>query len=54
MVQEQFGQFWLQLKAPLKARWDQIDGGDLEEIEGNLAMFTDMLGSAMGMRTRTT
>jgi hypothetical protein len=48
MVQEQFGQFWLQLKAPLKARWDQINDGDLEEIDGNLAMFTDIVGKRYG------
>ena len=43
MVQEQFGQFWLQLKAPLKAMWDKITDSDLGKIDGNLATFTDVV-----------
>lgn len=43
MVQEQFGQFWLQLKAPLKAMWDKITDSDLGMIDGNLATFTDVV-----------
>ena len=43
MIQEQFQQFWLQLKAPLKAKWDKITDADFEEIQGNLARFTDIV-----------
>ncbi|MBH0195956.1 MAG: hypothetical protein HP494_10275 [Nitrospira sp.] len=39
MNQEQFGQFWDQLKAPLKAKWDKITDEDLAEIHGNWAQF---------------
>jgi uncharacterized protein YjbJ (UPF0337 family) len=48
MVQEQFGQFWLQLKAPLKAKWDKITESDLKEIEGRLATFTDIVQKRYG------
>jgi len=34
MNQEQFGQFWTQLKAPLKAKWEKITDEDLLEIDG--------------------
>ena len=43
MIQEQFQQFWIQLKAPLKAKWEKITDADLEEIQGNLATFTDIV-----------
>jgi hypothetical protein len=43
MIQEQFEQFWLQLKAPLKARWEKITDSDLGEIQGSLAAFTDIV-----------
>ena len=39
MNQEQFGQFWEQLKAPLQAKWEKITEPDLLEIQGNLATF---------------
>ena len=48
MTQEQFQQFWLQLKAPLKAKWDKITESDLGEIEGNLARFGDVLQKRYG------
>jgi uncharacterized protein YjbJ (UPF0337 family) len=48
MIQEQFGQFWLQLKAPLKATWNKITDSDLGEIEGNLATFTDIVQKRYG------
>ena len=48
MVQEQFGQFWLQLKAPLKAMWDKITDSDLGKIDGNLATFTDVVEKRYG------
>ncbi len=43
MNQEQFEQFWLQLKMPLKARWERITDSDLGEIQGNLATFKDVV-----------
>ena len=39
MNQEQFGQFWDQLKTPLKGYWSKITAEDLIEIRGNLATF---------------
>ena len=48
MIQEQFGQFWLQLKAPLKATWNKITDSDIGEIEGNLATFTDIVQKRYG------
>jgi uncharacterized protein YjbJ (UPF0337 family) len=48
MIQEQFGQFWLQLKAPLQAKWDKITDSDLGEIEGNLATFRDIVQKRYG------
>jgi uncharacterized protein YjbJ (UPF0337 family) len=39
MNQEQFGQFWDQLKTPLKAKWEKISDEDITEIHGNLAQF---------------
>ena len=43
MNQEQFKAFWIQLKAPLKAKWEKITDADLLEIEGNLGTFTAVL-----------
>ena len=43
MNQEQFKAFWIQLKAPLKAKWEKITDADLLEIEGNLGAFTAVL-----------
>ncbi|NJN70729.1 MAG: hypothetical protein HC801_10925 [Nitrospira sp.] len=43
MNQEQFGQFWEQLKAPLKAKWDKITEEDLVEIRGGLDRFNLVL-----------
>lgn len=48
MTQEQFQQFWLQLKAPLKARWGNITESDLGEIQGSLAKFGDVLQKRYG------
>lgn len=48
MNQEQFNAFWLQLKAPLKAKWDKITDADLLEIQGNLATFTAVLTKRYG------
>ncbi len=35
MNQEQFGQFWNQLKNSLNAKWEKITDKDLAEIHGN-------------------
>ena len=48
MTQEQFQQFWLQLKAPLKANWDKITESDLGEIQGSLVKFGDVLQKRYG------
>jgi uncharacterized protein YjbJ (UPF0337 family) len=48
MNQEQFGQFWEQLKAPLRAKWEKITDQDLLEIQGNLAAFTTILQKRYG------
>jgi uncharacterized protein YjbJ (UPF0337 family) len=48
MNQEQFRQFWTQLKAPLKAKWEKITDEDLLEIEGNLATFGSVLRKRYG------
>jgi len=39
MNQEQFGQFWTQLRAPVKEKGEKITDEDLIEIEGDLARF---------------
>ena len=46
--QEQFGQFWNQLKTPLKAKWDKITDEDLAEIQGNWAQFGIVLQKRYG------
>jgi uncharacterized protein YjbJ (UPF0337 family) len=48
MNQEQFGQFWPQLKTPLKAKWDKITANDLNEINGDLAKFTSLVTTHYG------
>jgi hypothetical protein len=48
MNQEQFGQFWTQLKAPLKAKWEKITEEDLGEIQGDLAKFDLILQKRYG------
>ncbi len=48
MNQEQFGQFWEQLKAPLKAKWDKITEEDLVEIRGGLDRFELVLQKRYG------
>jgi uncharacterized protein YjbJ (UPF0337 family) len=39
MNQEQFGQFWAQLQAPLKKQWEKFTETDLDQIDGNLEAF---------------
>ena len=48
MNQEQFGQFWTQLKAPLKAKWEKITEEDLGEIQGDLVKFGTVLQKRYG------
>ncbi len=48
MTQEQFQQFWEQLKAPLMAKWEKITEADVLEIQGNLAAFTGVLQKRYG------
>ena len=48
MNQEQFGQFWTQLKAPLKAKWEKITDEDLLEIQGDLAKFSSVIQKRYG------
>lgn len=48
MNQEQFGQFWEQLKAPLKAKWDKITEEDLVKIRGGLDRFENVLQKRYG------
>ncbi len=48
MNQEQFGQFWNQLKAPLKAKWEKITDEDLAEIQGNFGRYGIVLHKRYG------
>ena len=48
MNQEQFGQFWAELKTPLRAKWHEITEGDLVAIEGNLATFQSVVHERYG------
>jgi uncharacterized protein YjbJ (UPF0337 family) len=48
MNQEQFGQFWDQLKTPLKAKWGKITDEDLTEIHGSWAQFGIVLQKRYG------
>lgn len=48
MNKEQFGQFWEQLKAPLKAKWEKITEEDLIEIKGDLDRFDSVLQKRYG------
>lgn len=48
MNKEQFGQFWDQLKVPLKAKWAGISDEDLVEINGNLDIFGTVIQKRYG------
>jgi uncharacterized protein YjbJ (UPF0337 family) len=48
MNQEQFGQFWDQLKTPLKDYWSKITAEDLTEIRGDLATFSSVIQRRYG------
>ena len=49
MNQEQFGQFWAELKAPLRAKWEKITEVDLTKIEGILASFQTIVHERYGV-----
>ena len=48
MNQEQFRQFWEQLRTPLKDTWAKITMEDLDEIQGDLAKFGSVLQRRYG------
>jgi hypothetical protein len=48
MNQEQFGQFWQQLRTLLKVKWEKITTEDLDEIQGDLATFGSVLKRRYG------
>lgn len=48
MNQEQFSQFWDQLKTPLKDYWPKITAEDLIEIRGDLATFGSVIQKRYG------
>ena len=52
MNQEQFGQFWEQLKTPLKDTWAKITDADLQEIGGDLVRFSGVLNNRYGERRK--
>lgn len=53
MNQEQFRQFWEQLKTPLKAKWPNITEADLLEIRGDLDTFGTILQRRYGDLQKT-
>ena len=48
MNQEQFGQFWAELKTPLRVKWEKITELDLTRIEGILASFQTVVQERYG------
>ena len=48
MNQEQFGQFWMELKKPLKGKWDKLTDDDLIEIQGDVAKFGTVVQKRYG------
>jgi hypothetical protein len=48
MNEEQFGQFWTELKTPLRAKWEKITEGDLTTIAGNLNKFQSVVHERYG------
>ena len=49
MNQEQFGQFWPELKAPLRAKWERITEVDLGNVEGILSSFQTIVHERYGV-----
>ena len=49
MNQEQFGQFWAELKAPLRAKWEKITEIDVTKIAGTLASFETIVHERYGV-----
>jgi uncharacterized protein YjbJ (UPF0337 family) len=52
MNQEQFGQFWTQLKGALKAEWPKITDEDLTEINGDFERFQKVAHTRYGEEQR--
>jgi uncharacterized protein YjbJ (UPF0337 family) len=50
MNQEQFGWFWPQLKAPLRAKWEQFTDDDLTQIEGQVDNFNRVTETRYGKK----
>jgi len=48
MNQEQFAQFWEQLRTPLKDYWSKITSEDLAEIQGDLSRFGSVIQKRYG------
>ena len=48
MNQEQFGQFWHQLRVPLKEKWEKITDEDTVEIQGDMVKFSTVLQKRYG------
>lgn len=48
MNQEQFGQFWDQLRTPLNATWEKVTSVDLDEIQGDVIRFGSVLQKRYG------
>ena len=48
MNHEQFGQFWDQLRGPLKEKWEKITDEDLVEIQGDMVKFNTVLQKRYG------
>ena len=48
MTQEQFQQFWPQLKAPLQSKWGSITDADILEINSRLSVFDEVLQKRYG------
>lgn len=48
MNQQQCKQFWSQLQAPPKDRWDKVTTADLVDIQGDLEKFGTVLKKRYG------
>ena len=52
MNQEQFGQFWEQLKAPLQAKWEKITEPIFSRFKATSQRLPPFYRSVMGNCTR--
>ena len=48
MNQEQFTEFWGQLKKPLKSQWGKLTEDDLTQIAGNIDRFNGAIETRYG------